>query len=141
MDRFKYYISAGCIAFTFSCIFYLLFSFSNVFPPMDARMVVYMLIISISIMCLIFLTHLLKIQNYLLSRFLELLVVIIVILVAGFIFDMFPFNWYYITFVVTTGLLTYMVVILVSFMGDQSSANQINSVIARKRSDLNEQDN
>jgi hypothetical protein len=54
---------------------------------------------------------------------------------------MFPFNWYYITFVVITGLLTYIVVIFVTFMGDQSSANQINSVIARKRSDLNEKDN
>jgi hypothetical protein len=141
MDRFKHYISAGCIAFTFSCIYYLLFSSLNVFPPMDAKMVVNMLIISISIMSLIFLTHLLQIQNSLLSRLLELFDVIIVLLLVGFIFNMFPFNWYYITFVVITGLLTYIVVIFVTFMGDQSSANQINSVIARKRSDLNEKDN
>lgn len=140
MDRFKHYISTGCIAFTFSCIFYLVFSFLHVFPPMDAKMVVNMLLISIGIMSLIFLTHLLPIQNSLLTRFLELLDVIIVLLMAGFIFDMFPFSWYYVTFVVATGLLTYIIVILVIFMGNQSSAVQINSVIARaKRSDSTEQ--
>jgi hypothetical protein len=133
MDLVKHYISAGCIAFTFSCIFYLLFSFLNLFPPMDAEMVVNMLFISIGIICLIFLTHLLPIKNTLLSRLLELLDVIIVILVAGFVFDMFPFSWPTITFVVTIGLLTYIVVIFMIFMGNQSSAVQINSVIAREK--------
>jgi hypothetical protein len=142
MDLFKHYISTGCISFTFSCIFYLLFSFLNLFPPMDAGMVVNMLAISIGIICLIFLTHLLPIQNALLSRLLELLDVITVILVAGFVFDMFPFSWSTITLVVTIGLLTYIVVIFMIFMGNQSSAVQINSVIAREKgSNSNEQDN
>ena len=133
MDLIKHYISAGCMSFTFSCIFYLLFSSLNLFPPIDEGMVVNMLVISISIICLIFLTHLLPIQSALLSRLLEFLDVIIVILVVGFVFDMFPFNWPTITFVVTIGFLTYIVVIFMIFMGNQSSAVQINSVIAREK--------
>ncbi|MEK5070350.1 hypothetical protein [Sporosarcina sp. FSL K6-1508] len=142
MDGFKHYISTGCISFTFSCIFYFSFSFLNLFPPMDERMVVNMLVISIGIMCLIFVTHLLPIRNFLLFRLLEFVDVIIVLLVAGFVFDMFPFSWSTLAFVVIIGFLTYIVVIFMIFMGNQSSAVQINSVIARgKRSDLNKQDN
>ena len=40
MDLFKHYISTSCISFTFSCLFYLLFSWLNLFPPMDEAMVV-----------------------------------------------------------------------------------------------------
>ena len=63
MDLVKHYISASCISFTFSSLFYLLFSWLNIFPPMDEAMIVHMLFISISIICLIFITHQLPIQN------------------------------------------------------------------------------
>lgn len=130
MNRIRHYISAGCIAFTFSCIFYLLFSFLHVFPPMDVGLIVSMLVISTVIICLIFLTHLLRIQNTYLLRLLELLDVLTVLLIGGFYFDLFPFNWYYITFVLTMGLLSYIVVIIVAIKGNQSSAIQINTIIA-----------
>lgn len=142
MSQIRHYISAGCIAFTFSCIFYLLFSFLNIFPPMDVEMIVSMLVISTVIICLIFLTHLLRIQNPYLLRLLELLDVLSVLLVCGLYFDMFPFNWYYITFVLTTGLLSYIVVIIVSIKNNQLSAIQINTIIAGgKRGVSNKQDN
>ncbi|KAA0965900.1 hypothetical protein FQ087_06450 [Sporosarcina sp. ANT_H38] len=139
MYRFKHYISAGCIAFTFSSIFYLLFSLLHIFPPMDAKIVVNMLLISIGIIYLVFLTHLFPIRNPLLLRLLELFDVVIVILGVGLVFNMFPFNWSTISFVVAIGLLTYIIVISFTFMGNQSSAVQINAVISReKRSDSNE---
>lgn len=134
MDLFKHYISASCISFTFSSLFYLLFSFLNIFPPMDEARIVHMLFISISIICLIFITHQLPIQNPLILRVIELLDVIIVLVVAGAVFKIFPFTWYETPFIITTGLLTYIVVIAVTFMGNQMSATQINAAIAgRKR--------
>jgi hypothetical protein len=133
MNRFKHYLSAGCISFTFSSLFYLLFSLMKIFPSMSETMIINMLFISISINFLIFLTHQLPIQSSIILRLMEFLDVIIVLLVAGAVFDIFPFNWYYTTFVIATGLLTYVVVIVVIFMGNQSSAIQINDVISRKK--------
>ncbi len=133
MDLFKHYISTSCISFTFSSLFYLLFSLLKIFPPLDEAMIVNMLFISISIIFMIFITHRLPIQNPLILRFVELLDVIIVLLVAGAVFNIFPFNWHATTFVITTGVLTYIVVIVVTFMGNQMSATQINAVIARKK--------
>ena len=100
---------------------------------MDEARIVHMLIISISIICLIFITHQLRIQNPLILRLIELLDVIIVLLVAGAVFKIFPFTWYYTPFIITTGVLTYIVVIVVSFMGNQISASQINAAIAGKK--------
>jgi hypothetical protein len=133
MDLVKHYISASCISFTFSSLFYLLFSWLNIFPPMDEAMIVHMLFISISIICLIFITHQLPIQNSLILRFIELVDVIIVLLVAGAVFKIFPFTWYVTPFIITTGVLTYIVVIVVTFMGNQMSATQINAAIAGKK--------
>ena len=133
MDLVKHYISASCISFTFSSLFYLFFSWLKVFPPMDEAMIVHMLIISICIICLIFITHQLPIQNPLILRFIELLDVIIVLLVAGAVFKVFPFTWYDTPFIITTGVLTYIVVIVVTFMGNQMSATQINAAIAGKK--------
>ncbi|MBO0586954.1 hypothetical protein [Sporosarcina sp. E16_8] len=133
MDLVKHYISASCISFTFSSLFYLLFSWLKVFPPMDEAMIVHMLFISISIICLIFITHQLPIQHPLILRLIELLDVIIVLLVAGAVFKVFPFTWYDTPFIITTGILTYIVVIVVTFMGNQMSATQINAAIAGKK--------
>lgn len=134
MDLVKHYISASCISFTFSSLFYLFFSWLKVFPPMDEARTVHMLFISISIICLIFITHQFRIQNPLILRLIELLDVIIVLLVAGAVFKIYPFTWYDTPFIIMTGILTYIVVIIVTFMGNQMSATQINSAIAgRKR--------
>ena len=133
MDLVKHYISASCISFTFSSLFYLLFSWLKIFPPMSETMIVNMLLISISIICLIFITHQLPIQNPLILRLIELLDVIIVLLVAGAVFKIFPFTWYDTPFIITTGILTYIVVIVVTFMGNQMSATQINAAIAGKK--------
>lgn len=133
MDLIKHYISASCISFTFSSLFHLFFSWLKVFPPMDEVMIVHMMIISICIICLIFITHQLPIQNPLILRFIELLDVFIVLLVAGAVFKVFPFTWYETPFIITTGVLTYIVVIVVTFMGNQMSATQINAAIAGKK--------
>lgn len=55
MTILKHYISTSCISFTFSCLFYLLFSLLTIFPPMNEALIIHMLVISISINCLIFL--------------------------------------------------------------------------------------
>lgn len=133
MNLLKHYISTCCISFTFSSLFYLLFSWLTIFPPMNEALIVHMLVISISIICLIFLTHRLPIQNSLLLRFIELLDVILVLLIAGAVFRMFPFTWDATLAVITTGVLTYIVVIVVIFMGNQQTATEINAVIARKK--------
>jgi len=100
---------------------------------MSETMIVHMLLISISIICLIFITHQLPIQNPLIFRLIELLDVIIVLLVSGAVFKVFPFTWYNTPFIITTGILTYIVVIVVTFMGNQMSATQINAAIAGKK--------
>lgn len=133
MDLVKHYISASCISFTFSSLFYLLFSWLKIFPPMDETRIIHMLIISISIICLIFITHQLPIQNPLILRLIELLDVIIVLLVAGAVFGIFPFTWNDTPFIIMTGVLTYIVVIVVTFMGNQISATQINDAIAGQK--------
>ena len=127
------YIATGCIAFTFSCIFYLLFSFLKIFPPFDEQMVMNMLFISISIMSFIFLLHLLPIQNPLILRMAELAIVIAILLIAGAFFDMFPFNEIYIYSVIVTGVLTYAIVIIVLFIGEQATAKKINYEIHTRK--------
>lgn len=133
MNLLKHYISTCCISFTFSSLFYLLFSWLTIFPPMNEALIVHMLFISISIICLIFITHQLPIQSSLILRCIELLNVIIVLLFAGVVFKMFPFTWDVTLAVIATGVLTYIVVIVVIFMGNQKSASEINAVIARKK--------
>ena len=81
-----------------------------------------MLFISIGIMSLIYLTHLLPIQNPFILRLLEVFVVLIVLLVASIFFNMVPFQSTYILSVLAIGLLTYIIVIIVLFIGDQADA-------------------
>lgn len=133
MKSFTRYIATGCIAFTFSCIFYLLFSYLKIFPPFDEQMVMNMLFISIGIMSFIFLLHLLPIQNPLILRMAELAIVIAVLLVAGAFFNMFPINNFYICSVIVIGVLTYAIVILVLFIGEQATAKKINLEIRTRK--------
>ena len=139
MKVFKGYITAGCIAFTFSTVFYLIFSFSTIYPTMDEQMIVNMLFISTGITGLIFLADLLPFQNPLTLRIIELIIVIAVLLIAGAVVGMFPFTSYYIFFIVGTGALTYAIVIIFLFMGEQAAAEKINSEIrTRKRGGFDE---
>lgn len=127
------YIATGCISFTFSCIFYLLFSFLGIFPPFTEQMMINMIIISIVIILLIYLSHLLPIENPFFARLLELILVLLVLVFAGSLFNLFPFTLYYMLPILTIGVLTNLVVIIVIFIGDQASANRINTVIQKRK--------
>lgn len=129
MRRFMQYIATGCISFTFSCVFYLFFSLLTIFPPIDEQLVITLLFISIGIMLFIYLTHLLPVKQPFVSRLLEVLVVLAVLLVASVFFNMVPFQFTYLFAVVAIGLLTYAIVIIVLFIGDLGDAKEINAVI------------
>lgn len=92
-----------------------------------------MLFISIGIMSFIFLLHLLPIQNPLILRMAELAIVIVVLLVAGAFFNMFPLNNVYFFSVIVIGVLTYVIVILVLFIGEQATAKKINLEIRTRK--------
>ena len=133
MKEFMRYIAASCVSFTFSIIFYLFFSFWSIFPPLTEQMVINMLIISLAIIFLIYLVHLLPIENSIFVRLLELSSVLFVLVFAGGIFTMYPFTPYDTFFVVVLGILTYIVVIIVIFIGEQTSARKINQVIKKRK--------
>lgn len=135
MKNFMRYIATGCISFTFSCIFYLLFSFLGIFPTFTEQMVINIMAISIVIMLLIYLTHLLPINNGFIARLLELFSVLLVLILAGSVFDIFPFTPFYIFSILMIGILTNLVVITVIFIGDQASANRINTVIQKRKTE------
>jgi protein-S-isoprenylcysteine O-methyltransferase Ste14 len=132
MNKVIQYIVIGCVSFTFSCLFYLLFSFLNIFPVFNEKMLISVLLVSFGIICLIALMNLFYIQNLILLRFLEIMIVVAVLFLAGVILNMFPLNWYYSGFVMITGLLTYVIVIVISFMSNRASARQINASIREK---------
>lgn len=132
MKEFKVYLTAFTMSFTFSCIFYLLFSYIDVFHSFDENTLITMLFVSLSITTLIFLSHRLTIRSSLMLRVSECLIIVGILLIAGRYFGMFPFTPFYITAVVSIGLLTYTVVLVVSYIGDQASAKKINSVIQSK---------
>lgn len=133
MSGFIRFIVIICLSFTFSSAFYLLFSYLTIFPAVDDQMVLTMLVISISITILMFGKNLLPIYHPIRLRLLELGIVIFVLLMAGILFNMFPFTWYYVLFVSLSGLLTYIGVMVVAFWGNMLSAQEINSVIAKKK--------
>lgn len=135
MKDFMRYIATGCISFTFSCIFYLLCSFSGIFPPIIEQMVIDMMFISIAIISLIYLSHLLPIETPVLARLLELILVLLVLIFAGSLLNLFPFTLYIMLPILTIGVLTYLAVIIVIFIGDQASANRINAVIQNRKTE------
>lgn len=132
MNKFTRYIINGCISFTFSCLFYLFFSYLNIFPPFDEEMLIHMFLISLGIISFIAVMNLFSIQSLILSRFLEVFIVLAVLFLVGAILKMFPLNWYYSSFVIITGLLTYIIVIIISFINNRMSARQINAAIRSK---------
>ena len=136
MRKTAEFIVIGCIAFTFSCLFYLLFSFLHVFPAFNEMMVIYILLVSLGITCFIAVLNLFNIQNPALLRFFEVVIVITALFFAGIFLKMFPLNWYYGSFVMITGLLTYAAVILITFMGNRASARQINASIRARGNDI-----
>lgn len=133
MKNFMQYIVVICISFTFSSVFYILFSTLSIFPSLEEQMLVNMLFISIGITILMMVTHSLPIQSLFLVRILEMSVLIIVLLAAGKFFRVFPLNLYNTSFVLVTGLLTYVVVLLVTFVGDVMSANKINTTLQMRK--------
>ncbi len=140
MNKVAEYVMIGCISFTFSCLFYLFFSLFNIFPSFNEMMLIYILLISLGITCFIALLNLFSFQNPALLRFLEMIIVITVLFLAGVFLKMFPLNWYYSGFVIITGLLTYTSVIMITFIGNRASAQQINdSIRAKERHIQNEQ--
>lgn len=135
MKGFMSYIATGCMAFTFSCIFYLLFSYLSIFPPFDEQMVMNMLFISIGIMSFIFLLHLIPIHNPFVLRLTELVIVIGVLLIAGAFFKMFSFDSFHIYSVLVTGILTYVIVIIVLYISERATANKINTKIRARKTE------
>lgn len=133
MKDFLKYIATGCISFTFSCVFYLILRTLHIFPPIDEQLVITLLFISISIMLFIYLTHLLPVKQPLISRLLEVLVVLVVLLVASIFFNMVPLKFVDIFFVLAIGLLTYVIVIVILFIGDLANARQINTIIRTRK--------
>ena len=139
MKVFMRYIATGSISFTFSTTFYLLFSLLGIFSPINEQMVINMLYLSIAIMSSIYLMNLLPIENPFILWLLEPFSVLLVLLLAGSIFNMFPLTLYNTFFVMAIGILTYIMVIIVIFMGEQANARRINTVIQkRKLEGLNE---
>lgn len=132
MKKFINYILIGCMSFTFSCLFYLIFSYVNILPPFDEELIISMFFISFGIVSLMALIHLVSIQNLVLLRFLEIMVVMVVLFLAGAFFNLFPLNLYYSGFVMIVGLLTYIVIAIVSFINNQASARKINASIRSK---------
>lgn len=141
MKEMMQYIATGCISFTFSCVFYLIFSLLKIFPPFDEPIAITMLFISIGIMGLIYVAHLLPIQNPFVFRLLEIFVVIIVLLVAIILFNIVPFQSVYTLSVLGIGLLTYAVVSAVIFIGDQATAQQINATIRTRKTGGSDEEN
>ena len=87
MKEFMRYIAASCVSFTFSTIFYLLFSFWSIFPPLTEQLVVNMLLLSMAIIFLIYLVHLSPFENPVFLRLLELSSVLFVLVLAGGFFN------------------------------------------------------
>lgn len=135
MSGFIQYIVIGCIAFTCSSIFYLLFSVLSIFPPFNEQMTISMMIITFSIIVLMYIKNLLPIYNPTAMRIIEIVNVLLVLLVAGAVFSIFPFTPYYVLTVTLSGLLTYIVVIIVLFVGNIFNAQEINAAIANKKMD------
>ena len=133
MKEIMRYISTTCISFTFSSILYLLLSSWNVFPPFDNENVLIMLFLSIAIVFSIFLVNIFPIENLIILRLAELISVLLVLLLGGFIFNIYPFSSIYIFSVITIGVMTYLIVTVIIFTGEQASARAINSAIQKRK--------
>lgn len=127
-----HYIKTGSVSFTFSNLFYLFFSTIGIFPPFSDQLVFNMLFITIFILLSIYLINLLPIENTLIISILELLSVIIVLAISSFFFNLFPFTVGYMIAVSFIGVLTYLFVFVINFIGHRKSTIQINELIQQQ---------
>ncbi|BAQ10987.1 permeases of the major facilitator superfamily [Bacillus sp. OxB-1] len=133
MSGFIRFVMISCIAFTISFAFYLFFSYLSIFPTLDNQMGLNILLISLTITILMFAKKQFPINHPIISRLLELGIVIFVLLIAGIFFQLFPLIWRNALFVCLSGFLTYIGVMVVAYIGNLLSAQEINSVIAKKK--------
>ncbi|MBE1554714.1 hypothetical protein [Sporosarcina limicola] len=141
MNNLFLHIVFGCISFTVSTIFYLLFSSFSTFPPLKEQMAFNILIISFSITCLMYLKNLLPFNHPVVSKLFEIFNVVIVLLVAGTVFKIFPFNWANSLAVILIGLMTYAVVMIVGYGANLFDAKKINLAIQSKKRRLSDEKN
>lgn len=133
MNRSIIYIGAACFAFTFSSIFYYLFRALSIFPPLTEKITIYLFIISCLITLLIFLSHKLPVDQPLLVHFIELICVLVVLILAGAFFDVYPFHAFYIGTVALCGICAYTFVILMVYLNNKMAEKAINQAIAQQK--------
>lgn len=133
MNRSIIYIGAACFAFTFSSIFYYLFRLLSIFPPLTEKITIYLFIISCLITLLIFLSHKLPVDQPLLVHLIELICVLIVLILAGAFFEVYPFRAFYIGTVTLCGIFAYTFVILMVFLNNKMAEKAINQAIVQQR--------
>ncbi len=139
MKTIIHYIVTGSVSFTFSSLVYLFFSELGIFPNMSNQMMLNVLYITIAILVLIYATNLLPIENSITIYALELLSVITVLISSSFFFALYPFDIQYLLPILLIGVMTYIIVIVVFFIGNQTSAKRINSLI-KKRNEVQKDD-
>lgn len=106
---------------------------------MSNQMMLNVLYITIAILVLIYATNLLPIENSITIYALELLSVITVLISSSFFFALYPFDIQYLLPILLIGVMTYIIVIVVFFIGNQTSAKRINSLI-KKRNEVQKDD-
>ena len=133
MENILRYLSAACFAFTFSTIVYSLFRLFDVFPPLTENMVFSLLIISIMITFLIFLSHQLPIENPILIHTFEVGCVVVAMTGAGAFFNLYPFGLYYTGMTIMCGIIAYGFVILLVYLNNRADEQKINQAILQRR--------
>ncbi|PIC78081.1 hypothetical protein CSV74_00715 [Sporosarcina sp. P19] len=133
MKNLLLYISGACFAFTFSTIVYSLFRFLGIYPPLTEHMTLSMLVISIIITILIFLSHQLPIENPIWVYVLEASCVMTVMIVAGAFFDLYPFGLYNVVTAVLVGFIAYGSVIVLIYLHNKADELKINHTILQRR--------
>lgn len=127
------YVAIGSVAFTFSTIFYLLFSLFELFPPLTNHMTWTLLVITAAIILLMALKNWLPIVHPAVHRIVEVLIVMSVLLLAGSVFHVFPFTLRTAGAVCLVGLFTYLIVMVVAYIGNMLSAHEINAAIQERK--------
>lgn len=133
MKNLLLYISGTCFAFTFSTIVYSLFRLLGIFPPLTEKMTLSILVISIIITILIFLSHQLPIEKPIWVYVLEASCVVTVMIVAGAFFDLYPFGLYNLVMAVLVGLIAYGSVIVLIYLHNKADEMKINHMILQRR--------
>lgn len=133
LENLLRYLSAACFAFTFSTIVYSLFRWFEVFPPLSENMVFSLLLISITITFLIFLTHRLPIENPILIHLFEIGCVVVAMTGAGAFFNVYPFGLFYTGMTVMSGVIAYSFVIVLVYLNNKADEQKINTAILQRR--------